>query len=91
MVPLIILFIAVMFLFRTIQRSDGWIEMPEFLFWEFVGKHAPAGVFVVLRGTFLKQSCHVFAHQGIVLFTRSRTTHLPAGVTETLTFELQET
>lgn len=54
--------IFLIFILRLIQRSDGWIEMPEHLFWEFVAKHTPAPVFVVPRGLVLKRSCYVFAY-----------------------------
>jgi len=85
---LFLVFIAGIFVLRLIQRSDGWIEVPEQIFWEFVARHSPADVFVVLKGTLLKRSCYVYAHHGIVLYTWSRPTTLPAGITETLTFEL---
>jgi hypothetical protein len=89
--PLVLAFFAGVFLLRLVQRSDGWIEMPEQLFWDLIAKNAPTDVFVVLRGTFFKRSCYVFANQGIVFFTWSRPTNLPAGITETLTFELRST
>jgi hypothetical protein len=88
---LLLLVVVPYLILRAIQRSDGWIEMPEERFWEFVAKQAPLDVFVTLLGTLLKRSCYVYAHQGVVLYTWSRPTTLPAGVTETLTFEIRAT
>lgn len=90
-IPLLLACVGGVLVLRVIQGSNGWIEMPEDIFWRFVATHAPADVLVVLRGTLFKRSCYVYAHHGLVLFTWSRPVTSPAGVTETLTFELQRT